>query len=122
MGRRGRSPFAAIGERRAGSGPFDRDCERRALSAPRRRKPGSLRGGERSLLGVTARGETVCRPRGGVGRGGAIARGGNRFSHREREKTRRPPQCPPPPQPPPPIAEGTTRSPSPTQHAHPPSP
>src|SRR6266478_8636801 len=44
MGRRGRRPFAAIGERRAGSGPFDRDCERRALSAPRRRKPGSLRG------------------------------------------------------------------------------
>src|SRR5437016_2159652 len=44
MGRRGRRPFAAIGERRAGSGPFDRDCERRALPAPRCRKPGRLRG------------------------------------------------------------------------------
>src|SRR5262249_58374385 len=70
MGRRERSPFAAIGERRAGSVPFGRDCERRALSAPRCRKPGRLRGGERSLLGVTARGKTVCRPRGGAGRGG----------------------------------------------------
>src|SRR5258707_11203024 len=80
MGRRGRSPVAAIGERRAGSGPFDRDCERRALSPPRRRKPGSLRGGERSLLGVTARGETVCRPRGGVGRGGQFGWAGSRLT------------------------------------------
>src|SRR5260370_26871148 len=79
MGRRGRSPFAAIGERRAGSGPLGRDRERRALSAPRRRKPGSLRGGERSLLGVTARGETVCSPRGGVGRAGEFGWGGGRL-------------------------------------------
>jgi len=42
-------------------------------------KPGSLRGGEHSLLGVTARGETVCRPRGGVGRGGQFGWAGSRL-------------------------------------------